>query len=248
MGGPPVYDAARSGAIDTLRKLLDQTPSSIEQTDEFGCTPLMVAVAAHRVEAVKELTRRGARLDAEDKFGLTPMGMAQMIIASSDPEWRKGQESFMREQKLPEEKIQEQLAKIDAAHSPAIMKDMASIVAILEQAQKAQRSADEASPLLVAVADGKVELLRKALENQWFVDVRNAKGQTPLMLAVIAGREDMAHLLLEKGASPTAEDATEKSCQDYAESGSESMRVLLDDYYRRHSKERSRLRQFLKWG
>uniref|UniRef100_A0A671SIL9 Ankyrin repeat domain 52a n=1 Tax=Sinocyclocheilus anshuiensis TaxID=1608454 RepID=A0A671SIL9_9TELE len=64
-------------------------------------------------------------------------------------------------------------------------------------------------PLHVAAANGHSECLRMLLCSEGgadLVNVKDAEGQTPLMLAVLGGHTDCVHLLLERGACPDIRD------------------------------------------
>ncbi len=66
---------------------------------------------------------------------------------------------------------------------------------------------EQASPLFDAVAEDDPVKLRQALAEGAAVDARDARGRTPLLLAVELGRMEMAKELLEHDANPAVTDA-----------------------------------------
>ena len=66
--------ATRSGDLALVRRLLDSQP--IDATDEYGRTPVMLAIEAGHVEVVRELVGRGASLTKADRSGDTPLLLA----------------------------------------------------------------------------------------------------------------------------------------------------------------------------
>ena len=60
------------------------------------------------------------------------------------------------------------------------------------------------TPLLIAAANGQIEVMKLLLEKGAAVDAKDSNGSTPLTLAVWQGYLDMAKLLLEKGAAVDA--------------------------------------------
>jgi ankyrin repeat protein len=71
----PLHDAARSGDLDQIRKLLD-SGGSIEDRDATKETPLISAALASHPEIVAELIKRGADVMARNDRGLTALHAA----------------------------------------------------------------------------------------------------------------------------------------------------------------------------
>src|SRR5262249_12928610 len=69
-------DAAQKGDVAILNALIDGGVD-VDFSDDMGCTPLMAAAAAGRVEAVLDLLDRGAELDqTADREGTTALRLA----------------------------------------------------------------------------------------------------------------------------------------------------------------------------
>jgi ankyrin repeat protein len=56
-----VFQAVREGKLEALTALLKADPRLVNETDEFGHTPLHMAVMAHRTNVVEFLVRHGAK-------------------------------------------------------------------------------------------------------------------------------------------------------------------------------------------
>ena len=65
-----LYKACKEGDIDTLRELLsDEEDIDINVADYDGRTPLHIARAERHTDCVNVLLQRGAKPDAEDRWG-----------------------------------------------------------------------------------------------------------------------------------------------------------------------------------
>lgn len=132
----PIHEAAESGDVERIARLLASDPTLVSAKERrFGSTPLMLAAAHHHVEAVKLLLKHGARVQERDRKGFTVIDYEQGYLRECSPESRKIQEEMMRRQGMPEEKIREQVAKIDATK-----RDGETILALLMEALQAERA------------------------------------------------------------------------------------------------------------
>ena len=73
----PLHAAAGSDDVDTLRKLLANPATRVDAPDAQGRTPLLLAVAAQHVAAVRLLLAAGADPDHADQDGATPRSVAR---------------------------------------------------------------------------------------------------------------------------------------------------------------------------
>ncbi len=85
-----VYEAARSGDIAGLKAALDAHPELLNARVS-GATPLHAAVYYQQADAVRELLRRKANVNARNGLGLTPLHncassgteeIAEMLLAN----------------------------------------------------------------------------------------------------------------------------------------------------------------------
>ena len=76
-GSMAVHCAAKSGMSKALRKILDLAPETIDVQDSEGSTPLMVAAATGRADAINALLERGANRELRDAKGRKATQVAQ---------------------------------------------------------------------------------------------------------------------------------------------------------------------------
>ncbi len=83
----PIHEAAKSGDIKTLRKLLDKDPSLLYVQDEYGKTPLHWATGRHQLEAMKVLVNEyHVDINVRNRYGGTPLHVA---ASQANPEGAK---------------------------------------------------------------------------------------------------------------------------------------------------------------
>lgn len=75
-GSMAVHCAAKAGIAKTLREILDRAPETIDAQDNEGSTPLMLAAASDRIEAIKVLLERQADREIRDAKGRTATEIA----------------------------------------------------------------------------------------------------------------------------------------------------------------------------
>lgn len=71
-------DAARRGAVDALRQLIDGG-ADVNAKDTYGSTPLIVAATFGKTEAARTLVKAGADLEATNKDGSAPLQVAAFL-------------------------------------------------------------------------------------------------------------------------------------------------------------------------
>jgi ankyrin repeat protein len=78
-------EAIEDNDIEAVKKLLDEKPQLLEETNTFGMTPLMRAVSAmeRSVECIKVLIEAGADVNAKTYEGYTPLHCAVDINGPS---------------------------------------------------------------------------------------------------------------------------------------------------------------------
>jgi len=84
----PLHEASRCGHLLCVRQILREkgryklTADEVNAADVDGCTPLHYAAACGHTEVCGVLRAAGARLDAVDSFGMTPLMVAQQNYPS----------------------------------------------------------------------------------------------------------------------------------------------------------------------
>jgi len=76
----PLHLAAHDDDIDTMNKLLADPATQVDAPDAQGRTPLLDAVMAQHVRAVRMLLGAGADPDRADQSGATPRSVARMGV------------------------------------------------------------------------------------------------------------------------------------------------------------------------
>ena len=83
----PIHEAAKSGDIKALRKLLDKDSSLLYVQDEYGKTPLHWATGRHQLEAMKVLVNEyHVDINVRNRYGGTPLHVA---ASQANPEGAK---------------------------------------------------------------------------------------------------------------------------------------------------------------
>ncbi len=68
-----VFDAIRSGEIETVRRLIYENPDLGHRRDERGFTPLVMATYSNQLEIAELLIEKGADVNEQDAMGNTPL-------------------------------------------------------------------------------------------------------------------------------------------------------------------------------
>lgn len=74
--GTNIYDAAVYGDLDQVRKIIAADPEAVNETDEFGFTPLHGLAGEEHLEIAQFLIDRGAKVNAANDEGITPLHLA----------------------------------------------------------------------------------------------------------------------------------------------------------------------------
>ena len=80
VGTTPVHIAINSGQTDGLLALLDRDSSSMDTPDQYGRTPLVLALQNGRLHAAQILIQRGARLNL--RFGDSGKDISAVLATS----------------------------------------------------------------------------------------------------------------------------------------------------------------------
>lgn len=75
-GGCPLFSAVKYGQAESVRVLVDHCASCLAERDKWGATALMRAVEQQQAEVVRELLKRKASADSQDKAGDTALHYA----------------------------------------------------------------------------------------------------------------------------------------------------------------------------
>jgi hypothetical protein len=64
-------ETLRYGTLAEVKRQLPVLPAVLD--DDLGLTPLMCAAASNKADVVRELLKAGARVDAKNRYGVTPL-------------------------------------------------------------------------------------------------------------------------------------------------------------------------------
>jgi ankyrin repeat protein len=227
-----LVDAAKRHDTAALRALVAQhVDVNVAQPD--GATALHWVAHFDDVEAADVLLSAGARVDAVNDYGVTPLslavgnGSARMVArlltagANADLMLPSGETPLMTAAWVGSVDVASLLldkgAKINhqegAKGQTALMwalfenhLEMARLL-VLRGADIRLRSASGMTPLLFVARQGNVEAARLLLERGAPINEANDAGVTPLLMAVVRGHVDLLKFLLDRGADASTSGA-----------------------------------------
>ncbi len=186
MGPEAIHSAARKGDLAALQQCIDRDPTSINQRDNCGLTPLQQSCLSfedhHNTETVRFLLDHGALVNTEDKWKCTPLRNAAY--------WAKAPivRLLLRHNAL----IDHQADDGDTALHVAADQGHDTIVNVLLEggALVDLRNADGQTPLHKAANWGRKSIVHSLLDHGASVDLKDKKGMTPYDLAVNSHERD----------------------------------------------------------
>lgn len=215
----PLHAAASRGLAEVVRTLLE-AGAKIDPRDANGDTPLTLAATAGSEEIVSLLLKQGANVRNQDRDGLTVLFHA---IRLNQPGLLKVLLAAGADARVTDVKKRTPLhwtilgtgGRWEVPGSPLTGRpetaDRDAIADILHQLLAAGTEVNAPdqrgnTPVHLAVARNAPELLRVLLERKPDLEVKNATGQTPLLVAMgdASGNLAVGTLLLEAGANPDA--------------------------------------------
>lgn len=183
---------------------------------------LITAAEKGALGQVEELLKKGARVNAADKKGWTPLHVAAVL----------GHEAVVR-------LLLDKGAQVNAAsqagetplHLGAVEGNEAVVRLLLEKGAQVNAAAKEGStPLHGAAGRGHEIVVRLLLENKANVSARDQLGRTPLHIGVLGGNPDVLSLLLSHDAYLEVKDNDGITPLDYArENGLASVVRVLEE-------------------
>ncbi len=244
LGAQTVFDAARTGDVETIAALLDTDPELIHATDEDGETPLHSAAWLSRYSVATVLLERGADIEARNNWGRTPLlivaretGNAKMaallIEAGAEVNVRdRGGESpldlaawrgFAELVDLlldegaelpPPGSTQGQYVAMFAAEKGL---DRLFGMSVDAGVDLGLRNENDGSLLHSASQGGSAEVVARLLDEGFDPTERDVYGREPLHYAAEMGHQDIARLLLDRGAGIDARSLSGETAFNTAE-------------------------------
>ena len=181
-GSTPIAEAAGLGDARMVKMLLD-AGAEPEGANQDGQTALMLAIKRGELPVVEMLIKAGANVNAVEKFhNQTPL----MWAAAA--------------QKNAGEMVKLLLSKGADVKPRALYSDWPSQITSEPRAQ--YRPVGGLTALLYAARDGCYDCVEALIAAGADVNVPTPEGVTPLMLALDNEHNDVAKLLLDRGANP----------------------------------------------
>lgn len=188
----------------------------IDTEDAEGCTPLHLAVAGRRLDVVWLLLSHGARTDARDDEGRTPMAHARGCAPAESMLRHGTSAALLRAVEADRADIVEALLEAGADREVRDERGfVALIVATIRGSWAAARVLIEHGAdtdvygemgngvIHMAAHRGPVDFMRLLLDRGLPINYQNHWGGTPLLEAAERdGRDEVIALLLERGADP----------------------------------------------
>ena len=212
-------------------------PTSINQPDNEGNTPLHRAVVQDNLPLVGLLLSAKANIDAQNVAGLTPLHLAVkqgnlltlhlLLIYQADIH-AKDKEGHTPLDYINEKQHTDELQQI---LQPTPWDALASerdpfVVAWLLAAEKTRTNDTQGwTPLHLAACLGHTEAMQDLITNKADIEAKNKHGWTPLHLATFLGQSEPVQFLLDHQASTEAIDHKGRTPYDIA--GSEAVKQLL---------------------
>lgn len=231
-------------------------PARIDEALKQGSTlenELFNAVIARDNPRIEYVLKRGAKIDARDQDGQTPLMAAVksgdlsiingLLVYKANPNLQDhdGWTAAMYGVRSNEPKIFRLLGKYKAdfnkvnkdgltALALAVVDNKANAaVAMLDNNANPDIAMGEAkyNALMLAVKKGNLQLAQTLLQYKANPNAKNAAGLTPLMIAAFDNQENLVTLLLKSGANPDLKDADGKTALNLAKENQASKTEAL---------------------
>ncbi len=189
-GRTAVFLAAMGGRSEALVRLLASRDANLGVIDTFKMTLLHAATIGNDTETIRFLVGKGLDVNAVNGIGFTPL-----VFAASAGNVEAAQLLVAKG------------ANVNTVTAPPFQKVKAGTIAL-----------GSFTPLLMASTAAPAELITLLLDAGAHVNVSDARGMTPLMLAVATDRPNLEviRLLLAKGVDIRATDQNGETALDWA--------------------------------
>jgi uncharacterized protein len=191
------FEAARTGNLDTLRRLAAADPALIAAKRPSGETPLMTALYNKQQAAAAWLLTSGAPLDIFAAAAVGQMDTLERLLQPPAADLN----GYSYDGWTP-------------LHLAAFFGQRAAVERLLAAGadlNAISRNALRNTPLHAAVAGGHVEVSLLLINAAADVNVTDAGGHTPFHIAAEAGYVPVARALFERGADAHAVDVEDRT-------------------------------------
>lgn len=205
-GQTPLHIAARNGSKNVAEVLIERG-AKVGAKDNEGRTPLHLASENGHAPVIDLLIANRAQVNSRDKMGRTPLHHAALGI--------RGSEAALV--------LISKRAGVDAQDKKgwtplylACLNNLPKMAELLINKGARVNPASGPSPLMGAVRDGHIRVVRVLLDYKAQVHGPAKARQTPLHVAAEKNYPDIAKLLMDHKASPNRKDAQGKTPLYYA--------------------------------
>ena len=189
--------AAYKGNVAKLAIILE-SGASVDETIEYGATPLHIAAQQGHMSCIELLLAKGATIDQKDTHGKKPLHIA---IANKD---------FPCIQALVAGGAQVNINTNDGTtplHLAVQEENLHCIDALLKAGAKLNKQDNVGNtPLHLVIATRNEATLTRLLEAKLDLNLKNQEGKTPLFLAIARGDVELAKALVYNGATIDTKD------------------------------------------
>jgi uncharacterized protein len=204
-GFTPLMMAAMSGDKNSVQLLLDAGSDPNAAEAGRGQTPLILAAAFDRAEAIKVLLAHGAKADVTSKV-VQPVALVQRpdgggpVPAGQAANAPNGQRGQRGQQPAPQQP--------QTAQQPQAQQQQGQQQAQMNGADASSRGGGNPkaglTPLMYAARQGNDDAAKALVEGGANLNARSADHSTALLLTIINGHFDLAMYFIEKGADVNA--------------------------------------------
>jgi ankyrin repeat protein len=183
-------------------KVLVEAGADLEARNDEGMTALMIAVKADRIDMARKLLDLGARLEIEEEFDKRD-ALDHAAMSASVEMLKLLLDSVPS---ISSNKIDKLLSlAVERNRRLDVVRYLIDLGGDVNY-QMPLGWRGNPTPLHIATMFGVIEKMKILLEYGADINGENARGSTPLLVALCSEQIDALNLLLAKGASPTIED------------------------------------------
>ena len=214
-----IHDAAGKGDLDTVKKILEQDPSLVNQDDQYEWRPIFHAGLSRRYEVVKYLIDCGADLAAHDGYVIHYAGQVTdnkeiisllVTYGALDAHTHPSSE--------PARQFIYAVFLANAERVNAMLRDSPKLVQ--------ERYARGDTALHHATRNGDLEIVKQLVRGGADVNVVADQGHFPLYCAAGHGHAETTRYLVENGADLHARLADGKTVTEWLKQYADSDRRL----------------------